>query len=130
MHGVSYIPMTRNSHFTQLKEQLNFFFKENKTPDVSPSLVWDTAKAYIGDLIISYTAELKKNSRREERKLELELHELQTKYNSSPSDELRNDIQTVRTALETLLTKKAEKSMFFVMQRMYEFVNKTQSLFG
>ena len=107
-----------------LKKQLDYFFEVNKTPDVSPGLLWDTMKAYVRGLIISYTARLKKNSRAEQRKLELELHQLQTKHNLSPSDELRNDIQVVKTALESLLTKKAEKSMFFMRQRMYEFANK------
>lgn len=60
----------------------------------------------------------------EQSKLEQELHELQTNYISSPSDKLRNDVQTIKTALETLLTKRAERSMFFVRQRMYEFTNK------
>ena len=55
----------------------------------------------------------KNNSRKEQRKLELDLHELQSEYNSSPSEELRNEIQIVKTELEALLTKKAEKSMFF-----------------
>lgn len=81
-------------------------------------------KACVRGLVISYTARLKKNNRKEQRKLELELHELQTKYNLSPSGELRNDIEVVKTALESLLTKKAEKTIFFMRQRMYEFANK------
>lgn len=85
-----------------LKTQLDYFFKVNKTPDVSPGLLWDTMKAYVRGLIISYTARLKKNSIKEQRKLELELHQLQTKYNISPSKELRNDILVVKTALESL----------------------------
>lgn len=107
-----------------LKTELDYFFTTNKTPDVSPGLLWDTMKAYVRGLIISYTARLKKNSLKEQRELELELHQLQTKYNISPSEELRNDIQVVKTALESLLTKKAEKSVFFMRQRMYEFANK------
>ncbi len=103
-----------------LNEQLNYFFKENTTPGVSSGLIWDTAKAKSYHIQLG----LKKKRRKEQRKLELELHELQIKYNSSPSDELRNDIQMIKIALETLLTKKAEKSMFFARQRMYEFANK------
>lgn len=80
---------------------------------MSPSLLWDTTNDYICGLVISYTARQKNNSRKEQRKLELDLHELQTEYNSSPFEERRNDIQTVKAALEALLTKKAEKSMFF-----------------
>lgn len=107
-----------------LTEQMNHFFVENKTPGVSPGLLWDTAKAYARGLIISYSAGLRKKSRREQRNLELKLHDLQARYNLSPSDELRCDKQITKTALEAILTKKAEKSMFFVKQRMYEFANK------
>lgn len=71
----------------------------NKTPEASPGLIWDTAR-------------LKKISLKEQRKLALELHQLQTKHNISPLEEVRNDIHVVKTALESLLTKKAENSVF------------------
>lgn len=44
---------------------------------------WDTMKAYTRELIISYCVGLKKKSQMEQRKLELELHKLQVKYNES-----------------------------------------------
>lgn len=94
---------------TFLKDQLDAFFEINKTPDVSPSLLWDTMKAYTRGLIISFSAGLKKRNQEEQRRLELELHELQTKHNSSPSEELRKEMLVVKSALEGLLTKKAEK---------------------
>ena len=33
------------------------FFVENKTPDISPSILWEFAKAYIHGAIISYTSD-------------------------------------------------------------------------
>ncbi len=45
-----------------LKEQVKLFLMDNKTPDVSPNLLWDTAKAYIRGLIISYVSNQKKSS--------------------------------------------------------------------
>lgn len=45
-----------------LKEQVKLFLMDNKTPDVSPNLLWDTAKAYIRGLIISYVSKQKKSS--------------------------------------------------------------------
>lgn len=71
------------------KRKLNYFFS---SPGISPVLLWDTGKAYIGGLIILYTG-IKRNSRKEQRKLEPELNELQTNNNSSPSVEPKNDIQ-------------------------------------
>ncbi len=81
-------------------------------------------KAYILVKIISYTVGLKKNSRLEQRTLELELHELQAKYNLPPSEELGNEILLIKTDLEILQTRTAEKSLFFMSVRMYEFANK------
>ncbi len=52
------------------------------------------------------------------------LHGLQIKYNMHPSDGLLAEIETVKTSLEAILTNKAEKSVFFARQRMYEFANK------
>lgn len=109
---------------TFLNDQLEHFLKVNATPEVSPGLLWDTLKAYTRGLIISYSAGLKRKNQMEQRKLELELHELQAKHNESPSEQLRSEIQVVKTALEALLTRKAEKSLFFMRQRLYEFANK------
>lgn len=107
-----------------LNEQLEHFLKINATPDVSPGLLWDTLKAYTRGLIISYSAGLKKKNQMEQRKLELVLHDLRIRYNASPSEQLGNEIQVVKTSLEGLLTKRAEKSMFFMRQRLHEFANK------
>ncbi len=107
-----------------LKEQVKLFLMDNKTPDVSPNLLWDTAKAYIRGLIISYVSNQKKKQLADQRKLEMTLHGLQIKYNMHPSDGLLAEIETVKTSLEAILTNKAEKSVFFARQRMYEFANK------
>lgn len=45
-----------------LKEQVKLFIMDNRTPEVSPNLLWDTAKAYIRRLIISYVSNQKKSS--------------------------------------------------------------------
>lgn len=49
------------------------------------------------------------------------LHDLKTKYNTCLSDVLLAEIETIKTSLEA---NKAEKSVFFARQRMYEFANK------
>lgn len=50
-----------------LKEQVKLFLMYNKTPDVSPNLLWDNAKAYIRGLIISYVSNQKKAAGRPEK---------------------------------------------------------------
>ncbi len=41
-------------------EQFNYFMTENDTPDMSPNLLWETAKAVIRGLTISFSVNLKK----------------------------------------------------------------------
>ncbi len=107
-----------------LKNKFKLFLMENKTPDVSPNLLWDTAKAYIRGLIISYVSNQKKKQLADQRKLEMTLHGLQIKYICTPQMDFWRRIETVKTSLEAILTNKAEKSVFFARQRMYEFANK------
>lgn len=63
-----------------------------------------------------------KNSERLE--LENKLTDLQKKYHANPSNELRLQLDATKTALETILTAEAQKSLLFCKQRMYEYGNK------
>lgn len=67
------------------KEQFNLFL-------VFPNLLWDISKAYIRGLTISYVSSQKRRSLTEQKKLELELYTLQTRYSMSPSDDLLSEL--------------------------------------
>lgn len=109
--SVRYVMLKGHLH-GQLVSLLNIYFPPVQSNDFisqvmslfanwicGNSVIAGDFNCYVCGLIISYTARLKKNSIQEQRKLELELHQLQTKFNMSPSEELRNDIQVVKTAL-------------------------------
>ena len=100
------------------------FFSCNNTPDVSPSLLWETCKAYSRGLIISYEKSTKRKRQEEQRILELQLSECEKAYIQSPTDTNLKATLTTRTTLNSLLTQKAEQSIRFARQKLYEFGNK------
>uniref|UniRef100_A0A3B4YTB0 Uncharacterized protein n=1 Tax=Seriola lalandi dorsalis TaxID=1841481 RepID=A0A3B4YTB0_SERLL len=81
--------------------QWNVFLTANKTPGVSPSLLWEAAKAYLRGCIISYTTAQKK---------------LKAQFKSTPSKTLFKNLEATRSALNQLLTRKAESNIFFAQQ--------------
>lgn len=107
-----------------VRAQFQYFMSINKTPEVRPQLLWDTAKAFIRGGIISYMAHQKKTQANKRLELENQLSDLQRKFNVSPSPEIRLQLDATKTALETILTSEAEKSLLFCKQRMYEHGNK------
>ncbi len=60
-----------------LKSKFKLFLMDNKNPRRVSHLLWDTAKAYIRGLIISYVSNQKKKQLADQRKLEMTLHGLQ-----------------------------------------------------
>lgn len=117
--------LLKNPNFkTYLIEQFNYFITENSTPDVPPSLLWETAKAVMRGSTISFLVGLKKKQRAEQQLLEEQLNKLQGEFNLKPSEGLRLQIDTTTAALDTLLSKEAQKSILFGKHKMYEFGNK------
>lgn len=101
-----------------------FFMDSNKKPDTDPSLLWETAKAYIRGSIISYSAAQKKSLLEKQLELEQLVKDLENKFNNSPSHDLRKELDVARSALNQILTRKAETSILFARQRLYEYGNK------
>lgn len=87
----------------------------NKTPD---------AKAYLRGSIISYTTAQKKAAIKEQLDLENLIQQLEVQFKSTPSTTLFKRMEAARSALNQLLTKKAESTIFFAKHRLYESANK------
>lgn len=64
-------------------EQFNYFITENNTPDISPNLLWETAKSVIHGFTIYFSAYLKKKQRAEQQNLEQKLSKLQGEFNAN-----------------------------------------------
>ena len=100
------------------------FFVENKTPDISPSTLWESAKAYIRGAIISYTSAQKKEATKRQLELEEAVHDLEAQFKLASNTYLAKQLEAARSALNQLLTQKAESQIFFAKHRLFESGNK------
>lgn len=107
-----------------ITEQWNVLIAANKTPDISPSLLWETAKAYLRGSIISYTTAQKKAAMKEQLSLENTIQQLEVQFKGAPSRILFKKLEAACSALNQLLTRKAESAIFFAKHRLYESGNK------
>lgn len=96
----------------------------NNTPGISPSLLWETAKVFMRESIISYSAAHKKDTIRRQLELEHLIQDLENKFKGSQSKHNLKNLEAARSALNQLLTSKAEASILFARQRLYEHGNK------
>ena len=109
------------SYFTS---ELKIFYEINNTPDVSPSTLWETSKAYSRGLIISCVKTKRHKVLQRQRELETKLSEAEGTYAKNPSDINIEAKLTVKASINTSLTHKAEQSIRLARQRQYEFGNK------
>ena len=100
------------------------FFVENKTPDINPSTLWESAKAYIRGAIIFYTSAQKKESTKRQLELEEAGHYLEAQFKLSSNTYLAKQLEAARSALNQLLTQNAESQIFVAKHRLFETCNK------
>ncbi len=60
------------------------FMENNKQPDTDPSVLWETAKAYIRGSIISYSAARKKSLMEKQLDLERLVKDLENTFINTP----------------------------------------------
>lgn len=95
----------------------------SKTPDISPSLLWETGKAYLWWSIISYTTAQKKAAIK---RIDLEntIQQLEQQFKTTSTNTLSKKLEAACSALNQLLTSKAESQIFFARHKLYESGNK------
>uniref|UniRef100_A0A672P311 exodeoxyribonuclease III n=1 Tax=Sinocyclocheilus grahami TaxID=75366 RepID=A0A672P311_SINGR len=98
-----------------LEKEWMIFMENNKQPDTDPSLLWQTAKAYIRGSIISYSAAGEKSLMEKQLELERLVKDLQNKFINTPSCVLWKELDAARSALNQILNRKAETSLLFVL---------------
>ncbi len=107
-----------------IRKELAMFLEMNDNGTVNPSILWETSKAYLRGLIISFCSGKKKKMISEQKNLEAELVNCEQTHKQYPTKENYEKIMVVRAALNTLLSQQAEKSLFFNKHRLYEHGNK------
>ena len=99
----------------------------NNTSDVSASTLWETAKAYIRGVIISYTSAKRKKPLRQQLELESQISVLEREFKQSLSKSSRLKLDAACSALDNLLTQKAETAIFYARHQNLYQVGKLQA---
>uniref|UniRef100_A0A3B3BIE4 Endonuclease/exonuclease/phosphatase domain-containing protein n=1 Tax=Oryzias melastigma TaxID=30732 RepID=A0A3B3BIE4_ORYME len=114
-----------------LQQFINYITREwegfiaiNKTPGMSPSTLWEAGKAYLRGAIISYTSAQKKKELKIQLDLEQTVAELEVQFRQHPTGSVAKQLEAARSALNQLLTKKAQTHIFYAKHRLFEFGNK------
>lgn len=113
-----------NTFISYFITEFKVFLSINLPSTDNPSLLWETCKAYARGLFISYTSTKRRQKRREQNNLAIELTDKEKAYINSPSPTLWEEISALKSAINCLLTKEAEKKMRYVKQRFYEHGDK------
>ena len=118
---------TRWRFNTSLLEDLNFtslikrewaaFLEMNESPDISPSTLWETGKAVMRGIIISYSSHKKKQQQQLENTLEQKIKQLSNQQSTSPSEETQIELKQLKTQLDSIIHKKTQ---FCIQQLKYD----------
>uniref|UniRef100_A0A8C8E244 Reverse transcriptase domain-containing protein n=1 Tax=Oryzias sinensis TaxID=183150 RepID=A0A8C8E244_9TELE len=113
---------------TLIKKELRYYLDMNKSPDTSPLILWDCAKAYLRGSIISYATAKKRQKLAKQQQLENKIKELEHRHKQSAEPNLLTELSTTRKELQELLSEKIEGNLRFAKQQYYEHGNRASRL--
>ncbi|KAF7244640.1 hypothetical protein EYD10_09237 [Varanus komodoensis] len=109
----------------ETNKEMEIFFQINKTEETCLQNVWDTAKAYVRGLIITYSAKINKMRKHERSKLVEELMKLEQELQEDPSKkDLKTQMNILKHRLNLLDTNELTKQMKLTKQNFFENANK------
>lgn len=100
----------------------------NDNGEVTPSILWDAAKAAMRGQIIQITSRVKKQREAKRLELETEIIRLEKEHKTSRQGNTLELLKKVRQKFDDLLTYKAEALLRFTKRKYYEMVNKASRL--
>src|SRR4029434_3550329 len=95
-------------HF--VSTNIDVFFETNRSDQVSPSLLWETLKAFIRGGIIFFSAHLTKNRRLKQQELLDAILDIDRQQASTINPDLTTKRLQLQTEFDLLSTGKAERS--------------------
>lgn len=110
-----------------IKTELENYIDTNNSPETSPLILWDCAKAFLRGRIISFTCARKRQREAKERELEDKIKELEYNHKQSASTILLKKLKATRRELDSLLSDKIEGNLRFTNQKYYEHGNRASS---
>ena len=109
----------------QLKQTIEEYFAINDNGAVSPSTLWDGAKAVLRGKCIEIAVKLNEERLEKEKQLESDIKRLEHEHKVSGD---KNILEQLHHALDELLTRKAEGALRHTNQRYYEMGNRASRL--
>ncbi len=111
-----------------LKEKLRWFIEVNTGSVNDPRFLWDAIKGCIRDSSISFASHLNKSRLNTICSLETRLNRLERLQQTSHTENVQQEINVVRTELNSLLRCRAEFLMHKV-RRTYYSMGLSQAIF-
>lgn len=111
-----------------LNDQTDLFLEFNDKDVADPRIVWDTYKAYMRGMVISYTSQRKKERVAKQLEIERKMKRLEEDYYVTKREVTLIELKATRIALHNLRTRKAEKDILFTKQKFFELANKPNHL--
>ena len=96
------------------------FLEINDIDDTDPANVWETTKAYLRGLMISYCVARKRKIIYEQKRLESKLQEAETKHKHSLYAESWDQVMVAKTVLNSLEIQKTERELFLQKYKQYD----------
>ncbi len=104
-----------------LSDQTDLFLETNDKKEADPRTVWDTYKAYMRGMIISYTSQRKKERMAKQLEIENKIKQLEEAFYTI-------ELKSTRSALHNLITRKAEMDILFTKQNFLACNNSNRLL--
>uniref|UniRef100_A0A3P9HHD5 exodeoxyribonuclease III n=1 Tax=Oryzias latipes TaxID=8090 RepID=A0A3P9HHD5_ORYLA len=116
--------LSNPAFISYLEAEWKLYISKNDTSDTSASILWEAGKAFMRGSIISYTAARKKIVLSKQLDLEQQIKNLDREIKMSFSTTAFKKLEAARSALDHLLTQKAESAVFFAKHRLFTSGNK------
>lgn len=111
-----------------LSREIKTFFDINNTPNISPSLLWETFKAYLRGCVISFKGQRNKQNKIMLQEIEKELHQLDNENATSPSSNTHKKILKLRYKYNQIISQRLSTKFMYIKQRYFEFGDKPHKL--
>ena len=112
----------------EIHKDLINYFDINDNGTVSPSILWEGAKAVMRGSIIAISSRLKKQRLAQQDTLEREIKKLETEHQQSKKQEVLQTLKETRKKLDDLLTYQTEGALRFINRKYYEMGNRASRL--
>uniref|UniRef100_A0A672F570 Reverse transcriptase domain-containing protein n=1 Tax=Salarias fasciatus TaxID=181472 RepID=A0A672F570_SALFA len=101
------------------------FLEINDSSKPSPTLLWETGKAVLRGIIISYSAFKKKKERQQESELEEKIKQLEITNATNPTEENEKKLRQYKLQINQILNKKISFLINRLRQENFHYSNKS-----